>query len=278
VLEASSTNFTVADKFVCTARTYMAAEGHHTAVILPALGVPVDKYMPFAERLLKNGVNIVMADMPGCVGQRPKPSRKDDYGYGDLVTDYIPALVAIAQKCTPERTPILIGHGLGGHIAALYATSDGAPCSVVGIGAGNIWFNLWPGFQKLLTLRASLMFYIYTAIYGYLPGKKVGFGYHEASKLMRDWAKIALTGRFDHIKFRRSSQHASTNKALFIAIKDDSWAPITSIRGLARQLSRSHIVQVETPAPKKGNRHSSWITDSGSIASAVISGLNEGMI
>lgn len=262
--------FVVAGKFTCSARIHRSDQAKRVAIMLPALGVPVDKYLPFIDRLRAAGMHVLMADMPGCVGNQPLPSRKNDYGYGDLVRDYIPALVELARQEIPHAAPVLIGHGLGGHIAALYAMSDGVPCSVVGIGAGNIWFNHWPGMQKLLTLRASLMFYGYTALYGYLPGKRIGFGYHEASRLMRDWSRVALTGRYDHISFTRRSPPERQSKAVFIAINQDEWAPIKSVRALASHIPGSRVVQVETPLPTKGNRHSAWIRDPASIANAII--------
>ena len=116
--------FTVADAFQCP--IYIDKPTHWSAhtpvvVLLPALGVARQKYHAVIDQLLNTGYAVVSADMPGYGDSLPRPSRQYDYGYADLVKEYIPALLAQAQALNPKRAPVLFGHSIGGHIATLYA-------------------------------------------------------------------------------------------------------------------------------------------------------------
>ncbi|WP_227542596.1 alpha/beta hydrolase [Acinetobacter wuhouensis] len=85
--------------------------------------------------LTENGFNVVIADYPHCGRNQPLVSKDIDYGYADLLSDFIPQLEQISLE-TCHQKPILFGHSLGGHLATLYAQHHDN--KVIGIATGNI--------------------------------------------------------------------------------------------------------------------------------------------
>lgn len=254
--------FTVADAFQCP--IYIDKPTHWSAhtpvvVLLPALGVARQKYHAVIDQLLNTGYAVVSADMPGYGDSLPRPSRQYDYGYADLVKEYIPALLAQAQALNPKRAPVLFGHSIGGHIATLYAHTTHQPFSLFCVASGNVHHQNWPTKSQSKLRRAAFLFKWMARAYGYFPGKKVGFGIVEAKRLIIDWTHIVRTGRFDHIapQFARSAQQS--REAVFVHIKGDDWAPLASVQTLCDRIPTAKTVSIALTADVRGNPHSGWV-------------------
>lgn len=244
----------------------LAAEGaRHTAILLPAIGVLIEKYQKLAKALLDNSINVIMANWPGQGDSTPVPDWHHDYGYADLINDYLPSLIRIAKAEFPETDPVLIGHSLGGHMATLYAHCHRNTCiPIIGIACGNIYYRYWTGLSRLKTPWAATIFTLLVNIMGYLPGKKLRFGNREARTLIKDWSRVAWTGNFTHVGAERQStfQHPKT---LFIGLENDPFAPYASIEGLARLVSpQPHIHMMRSES--YGNPHSSWLRAPSTVA------------
>ncbi|TCM68358.1 putative alpha/beta hydrolase [Acinetobacter calcoaceticus] len=232
-------------------------------IILPALGVPISKYQALIECLLAQGFNVIAADYPGCGRNQPLVSATFDYGYADLLTDFIPALIAQIPS-TSQQAPLLFGHSLGGHLATLYALNH--QVQVVGVATGNIGLANWDLKGKLNILTAVLSFKALLWKYGYLPGAKIGFGHQEAKTLMQDWCKTVLTGHYQHIV---ATETASDHPALFIHLHQDQWAPLSTTLALSRYFSHPQVEQLDLSLQIKGNQHSVWIKQPQAIVSCM---------
>ncbi|MCU4304680.1 alpha/beta fold hydrolase [Acinetobacter ursingii] len=240
-----------------------------TIVILPAIGVEIDKYQKLITGLNTNGFNTIAADYPGCGRNIPKVSSHFDYGYRDLLQDFIPQLINLAPQPHSQQNVILLGHSLGGHLATLYSQQHDV--TVIGIATGNIGLHYWDLKGKIQILKAISVFSLLIQIYGYLPGKKVGFGNKEAKSLIQDWCKTGLTGTYDHIL---KPTHVSDNQALFIQMKGDEWAPISSLMGLTQYYSHPQIKQLDLRPSLQGNQHSVWIKQPEQVINVIQNWLN----
>lgn len=254
--------FTFAEgMFRCPFTLYSAQAGAPVMIVMPALGVAARKYHALAEALLAAGCNVLLADWPGQGASEPRPNRRFDYGYRDLLDDFVPKLLAVAAQHFPGSAPVLLGHSLGGHIATLYAAANPrGGVKVIGVACGNIHYRHWRGVRRLMTPSAALTFNLLTAVLGYLPGKAIGFGGQEARRLMRDWGAVAWNGHFQHLGLVLSPAANNPTPALYIHIEGDQFAPLASTRGLAELIQQPVQVHcMPSPRPPQENPHSAWL-------------------
>ncbi|XID74988.1 alpha/beta fold hydrolase [Alkanindiges sp. WGS2144] len=251
-------------------------------ILLPAIGVAVSKYSRLVEQLLSQGFDVVTADYPGCGENRPLVSRSYDYNYADLLQHFIPKLIERIPESL-SQPPVLLGHSLGGHLASLYAskTGDTGPAgtghqvSVIAVASGNISHKNWQGRARFSILSAAVLFRSMVALYGYFPGRKVGFGNREAGGIMRDWCTTVFTGNYRHII---AGYLPSMQKNLFIHMQGDDWAPLASTRHLAELFVQPQLITLDPPADLKGNAHSSWIKQPGFVVDKIVSYLEDGRL
>ncbi|AWK43939.1 alpha/beta fold hydrolase [Photorhabdus laumondii subsp. laumondii] len=256
-------HFKVAGNFLCNYKVYQGDSNGRVVILLPAIGVEIRKYDALIQQLVKEGFQVVTADMPGYGDNQPKPSRKNDYNYSDLLQDYLPALLDKAVKLNSNKIPIVFGHSLGGHIATLFASSTDRPFSLFCVATGNVWYKNWQGMGRVQIITAAIIFNILTALYGYLPGKKIGFGIREAKGLMRDWSRTAYTGNYYHVRAYKGKENKHLSKAVYICVKEDNWAPLKSTQVLASLIPNAEVREITLSF--KGNPHSAWIKQPGDI-------------
>lgn len=258
-------------KFHCPVTLYVAQHAAHTLVVLPALGVAARKYEGLAQRLVAAGYNVVVADWPGQGESRPRPNRRFDYGYRQLVEEFLPKLIVLAQRHFPQAAPALLGHSLGGHIATLYAAANpDSPVPIIGVACGNIHYRHWDGLGKLLTPSVALLFGLIVNLLGYLPGRRLGFGGHEARSLMRDWGRVAFSGSYRHLGLALAPAARSRVNSLYIQIEGDRFAPPASTRGLAELIqAEPRLQRLVSPRPAEENPHSAWLKAPQSVVDCV---------
>lgn len=249
-------------KFHCPITLYAAgADAGHTLIVLPALGVTARKYERLAQGLVAAGHNVLVADWPGQGESRPRPGWRFDYGYRQLVDELLPKLLDLAKRHFPQAKPALLGHSLGGHIATLHAAANpDSPVPVVGVACGNIHYRHWEGRGRLLTPSVALLFGAIVSVLGYLPGRRLGFGGHEARSLMRDWGRVAFSGNYDHLGLPLAPAQRNRVDSLYIQIEGDHFAPPASTLGLAALIQpQPSIERLPSPRPPEENPHSAWL-------------------
>lgn len=265
-------------RFTCPVSLYPSCAAAPVAIVMPALGVAARKYETLAQALVAVGINVLVADWPGQGASLPRPDRQRDYGYQDLVEHFVPGLLTTAARHFPGSATVLLGHSLGGHIATLYAAANPhSGVRVVGVACGNIHYRHWRGVRRLMTPSVALLFNLLTALWGYLPGKAIGFGGHEARRLMSDWGKVAWHGHYRHLGLPLVAARDNPIASLYITIEGDTFAPLASTRGLAELLQASPQVHcLPSPRPAGENPHSAWIKAPHSVVERISAWLVEG--
>jgi predicted alpha/beta hydrolase len=172
------------------------APAPNAVLILPALGVPASYYNRLLKSLAKMGRSCAVIDLRGQGTSSVKASKLVNYGYYDILTEDIPA--AITEMNNLFGLPVdLLGHSLGGQLACLYsALQDERVSGLILCTAGSVYYRTWPGLQKIRVLISSQFARVYARAAGYFPGAKFGFGGDSFQKLINDWGKQALTGRY----------------------------------------------------------------------------------
>ena len=241
------------------------------AIVVPAMGTTASFYLPFAEELTKRGFTVLSPELPGTGESRPRPSRKINYGYRDLVETYLPEVVNSAKQAVPGVPVILIGHSLGAQIGTLAVATGAIEIdALVTVAGGNIHYRNWDGAGAAKVLFAAILFSSMTRVFGYLPGQYVGFGGPQARTLIREWSQLIRTGSFSHIA--DVSAYTGGTPMLAIGIEGDTFAPEKSVSTLAEILD-GDVVMV--PKTWKGNPHSSWARNPGEAVNHIVEWLED---
>lgn len=240
----------------CTvpADLYEATPARAVVLLLPAMGTPARYYRPFAEACVDSGFAVMLPELPGTGGSLPRPSRRFDYGYRDLVDGYLPALVNATRDRCGDLPLVLAGHSLGAHVGVLATLQSRiAIDALVSIAGGQIHYRNWgkKGAGRVRAIAWLVAGLSYT--FGMVPGQHFGLGGPQPRTLMREWSRIIRTGSFEHIADRIG--HGAETPSLCIGYQGDFMAPRKSVAALAHML-RGEMEWVPVDWP--GNPHASW--------------------
>lgn len=165
---------------------------HTTVLVAPAMGVPARVYRRLTEALTTSGFDVEIVPRRGIEEGSEPPSRRSDWSYADEAADLADA-VAAARADDTETRVLVVGHSLGAQLAAMVAVpEEHAPDGIVAIGASVPHFRHY-GLRgvPLAALAASVA--PVAGIAGRWP--RGGFGGPTPRTLMREWARMVLTGR-----------------------------------------------------------------------------------
>ncbi len=179
---------------------FSAAPAPDAPVVLciPAMGVRARSYVRLAQGLSDAGLVAVTADHRGHGLSPVRPSRAVDFGYHEMVSVDLAGLVDWARDHHPDRPVYMLGHSLGGQLAALYAGSHpGRLDGLVLVAACSVGHRGWPQPLGLGVLAGTQAARLLASLYGAFPGKTLRFAGVEARTVMRDWAHNGRTGRYD---------------------------------------------------------------------------------
>lgn len=209
-------------------------------LILPALGMSSKHYLHFGAFLSEKLPAIcVCADLRGLGLSSVRVSKGVDFGYEDIVNDIKDIMTVIWENFSGKKTYI-IGHSIGGQLAALYLAREKPPIDgMLTIASCSIYYKGWgEGLNGYTLLLQTQLVGILSSILGYFPGKKVGFGATEAKTLMTDWSRLARTGKFLPANATCDYEKLLPEIKLPIrsfAIEKDNFAPVAAIHYLGKK-------------------------------------------
>ncbi len=160
-------------------------------LINPAMAIGSRYYAPLVASFARIGWDARALGRRGFEEHAPVASRRDDWSYADEIADLDDA-IRVAREEDPARPVLVLGHSLGGQIAAGQAINHTPPDGIIGIGTSTPFFRRYPHFGLHL-VAAGVSAWPLTALFGYLP--KPAFGAPGARTLMREWGRWAVTGR-----------------------------------------------------------------------------------
>lgn len=235
-------------------------------VCLPAMGVAASYYAPLAEALRGQGCHAVTADLRGIGSSSVRASRRADFGYHEVVELDLPAIVAAVRGALPASPIYLLGHSLGGQLACLFAaTRPEAVAGLVLIASCSVYHRGWRFPGNLVLLCFQQLARIAALAIGHFPGGRVGFGGREARRLMGDWARQGLTGRYRVAGSKRDFEALLARlelPILAISFTDDPYCTRAAVDYLlakmpAADATHRHRSPSELGAAKLG--HFSWV-------------------
>ncbi|AXK55124.1 alpha/beta hydrolase family protein [Pseudomonas protegens] len=214
-------------------------------IINAATSVRCRYYFRFADYLFANGFDVMTYDYRG-IGESRRGSLKgfkaswSDWGALDFE-----AMLQRAQREFPGQPIDVVGHSFGGCAVGL-AASAGVIRRVATMGAQ---FAYWRDYEPRLRWRMlgkwHVLMPLLTGLYGYFPGKRLGWMEDTPAGVVRDWAtphpryEGRPSGR--RLAAKRSGQpfaHVSA-AILAISVSDDPFGTVTAIERLLGYFSNS---------------------------------------
>ncbi len=217
-------------------------------ICMPALGVGAKFYEPLAMPILQQGWRFVTADLRGNGLSTLRVRRGVNFGYHEMVTFDWPAVVDKVKSLFPRAPIFLLGHSLGGHLSTLYlAANPGAASGLVLVAAPLVHYRGWGLPLGLGVLAGTQTACVIASVFGYFPGKKIGFGGTEARGVICDWARQARTGRCaptgSSLDYERLLQELEA-PVLSITFEGDFLSPEKAVDNLLAKMRRARVTRI----------------------------------
>jgi predicted alpha/beta hydrolase len=243
-------------------------DGGRPALLLPAMGVPAAYYDGFARRLTGAGFAVTVADLRGTGDSTPPATRASRYGYAGLVGD-----IGAVLRAMGGETPLLIGHSLGGHAAALHLALGGPGTGLVLVASGTPYRRYYSGRWGIRLRVGTPLIAGISAALGYWPGHRLGFGGRQARGVMRDWAYLIRTGDFAPLSGVAVDGLLAEVKVpvLAVSVAGDTFTPAATLDHFcakfgAAEVTRHHYTAAESGAPMD---HFRWTRAAGPLATRI---------
>jgi predicted alpha/beta hydrolase len=232
----------------------------------PAMGVKASYYEPVAKALHRLGAAVVTADLRGVGLSSVRASPRTDFGYREIVLYDMPAVLAAVKNEFPGRPVFLFGHSLGGQLSCLFAsTAPEAVSGIVLVSSCSVYFNGWSFPVNLGILAFEQFAYLVANILGHFPGRLFHFGDREARRLVRDWSRQGLTGRYrakgSGVDFE-ALLGAMELPLLTISFTDDAYGPKPAVEHLLAKMGKCVITHHHLSPDELGLErvgHFGWI-------------------
>ena len=249
-----------------------AAAPRQTLLWLPALGVAARHYLPLAHALATRGISVAVHEWRGHGTSTQRASRRTDWGYRDLLEHDLPASIDVLQARSGMQTISIGGHSLGGQLACCSAAlSPHRIRSMHLVASGAPYWRAFPSPRRYgLPFAYRFLPWLARAI-GALPGRRIGFGGMEAAGVVRDWARTALTGRYEvkgwevEVDRMLGMVHAPVTA---ITLDEDWLAPATSLDFLlgTMPLAPTRVSSIDSARLGVRADHFAWMQAPDAIA------------
>lgn len=242
---------------------------------LPALGVPARKYDRFASALAAHGIALAIHEWRGTGAHPERPSRRNDWGYRELLLEDIPATCAAVMARYPGVPLLYGGHSIGAQFAVMAAALHGGPEGLVAVGSGVPHWRLFPSPLRWLVGAFGHVLPPLTHVVGHYPGHRFRFAGREAGQLMRDWAQTVRRGHYDGLRGlpERLGERIAALDLPFLGLRlaDDRLVPAASSQALIAATGTRRASERLLGAADLGVAadHFAWMREPRAVADAI---------
>jgi len=237
-------------------------------LIAPAMAIGSRFYTPVVRAFDAHGWTARALPRRGFEDGDAPASRRNNWSYEDEI-DVIAGAVAEARAEQPERPVLVLGHSLGAQLAAGHQLTRAPADGVVSV-AGCLPHHMhYPAFGPHIVVMGLLMVPTMTTALGYVPPPL--FGAPGARTLMRQWARMALTGRPPF-----PARTPITTPSLLVTLEGDTYAPERAVDAFARRLFAPTAVtrwtyRIADVPDGASNDHIRWARDPQRVVDRVVS-------
>lgn len=214
-----------------------AGQIHGAVVINPATGVAARYYHRYARFLAGHGFDVLTFDYRGIGLSRPARLRGSPYRWRDWGERDVDAALGFlaAQSAAPL---MVVGHSIGGFLPGL-APSGGAITRMLTMGAQYAWWRDYAPRQRAgLFLKWHVAMPALTALFGYFPGKRLGWLEDLPAGVAHEWSFRGPRFEASHPRAERAAARARMAAVradiLAVAMSDD---PLGTVPALTRTLA-----------------------------------------
>lgn len=235
-------------------------------LISPAMAIGSGYYRPLVEAFEARGWEARGLGRRGFERDGVRASRRVDWSYSDEIDD-LAAAVREARAERPERPVLVLGHSLGAQLAAGHELTHEPVDGVVTVGGTLPYFRHYEYGGLPLAAMVGTVVPLTTLALGYVP--KPAFGGPGARTLMREWARMVLTGRPPFPQTRPID-----TPALLVSLEGDRLAPSPSVDALGglfepEVVTRWHFAEDEVPEGASTD-HIAWVRTPDAIVDGVV--------
>jgi len=212
-----------------------AGEASAAVIVSGATAVPRGYYAAFASYLASCGAAALTYDYRGS-GESPQRLRRSDARMRDWGERDAPGVIAWLRARYPQLALHLVGHSYGGH-ALLLAPNNHEVSRAVTVASFLGYYGncAWPDNLRIYLLMKFVV-PVVTALVGYSPGSRMGFGLDLASGVAREWRTWVLQPRYflddpTLVSLRNGANYHG--ELVMFELTDDRWATHRAIEGLA---------------------------------------------
>lgn len=219
-------------------------------IINPATSVRARYYARFAEFLQRNGFDVFTYDYRGIGESRPVSLRNFQAGWIDWGRRDFEAALRIVSTHKQGQPIYVVAHSVGGFLIGLAASCHRVE-RIFTIGAQYAyWRDYAPQQRMRMLLKWHVAMPVLTKLFGYFPGKRLGWLEDTPHGVVRDWT--APFPDFEDTWRRRSfriseadlqeliERFASVKGAtLAVSFADDEFGTVPAIQRLLRYFRNS---------------------------------------
>lgn len=216
-------------------------------LISPATGVRQHYYFKFAKYLQAQGYSAITFDFGG-IGESNAQNLTDfdtsaqNWGCNDLET-----VIQYAVRRYPSQAIHAIGHSIGGQLIGL-APSAKYLDKILLVASQSGYYGHWSGFNQLKMMAIwHLIFPVFTGVFGYFPGKKLGVMEDLPKSMAQEWTKWCKSPNylFDHIDEGQQYFKNIKGSLTSYSATDDSYAPGNAVDWLSKQYTNARRSRIE---------------------------------
>lgn len=212
-------------------------------IINPATSVHSRYYSRFADFLHIHGFNVISYDYRGIGGSRPQEMRGFEASWLDWGSKDFEGVLQFADTCFKGHAILVAAHSVGGFLVGM-APSNHLIARVFTMGSQFAYWRDYAQHKRFaMYLRWHVVMPMLTAIFGYFPGKRLGWLEDTPRGVVRDW--VAPRPRFEDI-YQSGPQALSaeereqlvasfcrlTGPTLALSMSDDEFGTVPAIERL----------------------------------------------
>jgi predicted alpha/beta hydrolase len=225
-------------------------------------------YQPLVEAFQRRGWEARALRRRGFERGQPRANRTEDWTYRDEIDD-VENAVATARAGRPGTAVLLLGHSLGGQLVAGHQQIHPPVEGVITVGGAIPHYRHFAYGGLPVAAMAAVVVPAATALFGYVP--KPAFGGPGARSLMREWARMVLTGRPPF-----PAATPIRTPSFIVSLDDDLLSPKSAVDDFAERIfapstvSRWHYTADQVPEGSS-NDHIAWVRTPERVVDRVIS-------
>jgi len=219
-----------------------------SVIVNPATGVLARYYHYYADFLASAGFDVLTYDYRGIGLSRPENLKGCGYRWREWGEQDFDAALRHMDAARPGQPLYVVGHSIGGYLPGL-SPKAGRIDRMLTMGAQ---YAYWPDYARGHRLRLFLKWHVampaLTAMFGYFPGKRLGWLEDLPAGVANEWSFRRARMERTHPAAERSDVlrrfEAVTAPILAVTMADDDIGTVAAIRRTLDYYRNAGVQQV----------------------------------